>query len=43
MKYTVINNNKRNFKIQYDVEGKLQEAHLQDDQRQKAINPPSKP
>lgn len=31
MKYTVINNNKRNFKVQYEVDGLEQQAHLQGD------------
>ena len=31
MKYTVINNNKRNFKVQYEVDGLEQQAQLQGD------------
>ncbi|RVS46495.1 hypothetical protein EOL00_27755, partial [Citrobacter freundii] len=31
MKYTVINNNKQNFKVQYEVDGLEQQAHLQGD------------
>lgn len=31
MKYTVINNNKRNFKVQYEVDGLEQQPQLQGD------------